>query len=191
MDQERLGELARELKACQAASRRLTLEYVLQSGRILAEARGIAGRKFCRWVRENGRMSRITAFRHIRVAQFLGQNVSLMKHLRPLGLVKIYSLTTLPPETAARCLSGELRFTKPLTELNDVEFTREFRARFEPGARRNGAGRAFVGLMKELGRLYRLLENCDGARFTADQVRQLTQLLQGILERARRLKMVG
>jgi hypothetical protein len=65
---ERLNELAVQLMNCRKRGNRLTLECVLQSARILSEAKSLAGKDFGAWLIEQARMDRATAYRHLGVS---------------------------------------------------------------------------------------------------------------------------
>ena len=81
-----LGVFTRQLEECRHRWNRRSLEYVLESARILGAARKAAKsqRRWVRWLREGPRMGRATALKHERVASLWGRNVSLRKHLESL-----------------------------------------------------------------------------------------------------------
>jgi hypothetical protein len=148
--EQRLVELARELQACRKRGNKMTLDWVLVSARILAEAKELAGRSFGRWLREKGRMSRDTAYRHLRVAAFVKANVRSIGQIATLGMTKIYALSSLDSDKARRYISGAERFSASLESLSDLQFKREFRERFpKPKTRstREGVFRQAIGAL--------------------------------------------
>jgi hypothetical protein len=92
-----LTSYTRRLEECRRRWNCRSLQYVLGVARIVRAARRAAKdkRRWCRWIREETRMSRITVHRYLRVAEFLGANVSLKKQMATLGIFKIYALSRL------------------------------------------------------------------------------------------------
>jgi len=133
---ERLNELAVQLMNCRKRGNRLTLEWVLESARILSEAKSIAGAGFGRWLIEQARMDRATAYRHLGVARFVKQHVALTRQIATLSLAKIYAISGLNSAQAVRVLTGQIKFSAPLDLICDVQFRREFRNVFPPKAKR-------------------------------------------------------
>ena len=127
---DKLDRLAAELADCREKENMRTLKYVLESARILRAARKAARRGFGLWLREKGHMDRATACRHLRVADFIRQNVALTTHLESLSIAKVYALTTLKPKRARAILVGKETFSLPLNEMSDLQFRAEFRKRF-------------------------------------------------------------
>jgi hypothetical protein len=115
---------------------KLTLECVLESARILKAAKKLAKRSFGRWLTEQAHMDRSTASRHLRVAEFVGRNVASTQQISSLSMAKIYAISTLSSEMAARVLDGRVEFSAPLDQISDVQFRREFRKLFSPKTRR-------------------------------------------------------
>ncbi len=154
--ERQLDELARRLQAFRRHGNKLTLEYVLESARILTEAKAIAKSGFGGWLRDKARMDRETARRHLYVAQFVKGNASLTSKIATLGIAKTYALSALDSVTARKYLTGEARFSAPLDQLSDVQFRKEFRVRF-PGARkRRTRAHVFRALLSALIRASRL-----------------------------------
>jgi len=133
---ERLNLLAVELMNCRKRGNRLTLECVLESARILDEAKTLAGAGFGKWLTEQARMDRATAYRHLGVARFVRQHVALMRQIATLSLAKIYALSALDSDIALQLLTGRLKLSAPLDLINDVQFRREFRQLFPPKQKR-------------------------------------------------------
>src|SRR5262245_24691880 len=103
---ERLNVLAVQLMNCRKRGNRLTLEGVLESARILSEAKSLAGAGFGKWLLEQARMDRATAYRHLGVARFVKQHVALTRQIATLSLAKIYALSALNSAEAVRVLTG-------------------------------------------------------------------------------------
>jgi len=134
---ERLNVLAVQLMNCRKRGNRLTLDCILESARILSEAKTIAGAGFGRWLAEQARMDRATAYRHLAVARFAKQHVALMRQIATLSLTKVYALSALDSAAAVRILTGQIKFSAPLDLICDVRFRREFRQMFPPRVRRH------------------------------------------------------
>lgn len=137
--EKRLKKLAERLKACRKKGNRMSLENILESARILAEAKSVAKRRFTKWLREEGRMDSSTAYRHLQVAAFVRRNRASMHEIATLGMVKIYALSTLSLRRARRILKGKEMFSASLHQLSDLQFKKDFRERFpilrKPGLR--------------------------------------------------------
>jgi hypothetical protein len=133
---ERLNVLAVELMNCRKRGNKMTLECVLESGRILGEAKRLAGSGFGKWLTEQARMDRATAYRHLGVARFAKQHVALTRQIATLSLAKIYAISTLDSDTAVRILTGLVKFSAPLDLICDVQFRREFREMYPPKQKR-------------------------------------------------------
>lgn len=133
---ERLNVLAVELMNCRKRGNRMTLDCVLESARILGEAKSLAGTGFGKWLTEQARMDRATAYRHLGVARFVKQHVALTRQIATLSLAKIYAISTLDSDTAVRILTGRVKFSAPLDLICDVQFRREFREMFPPKQKR-------------------------------------------------------
>lgn len=126
----RLIELAQRLQSCRRRGNRLSLECVLESARIISEAKARAKRDFGSWLSNHAHMDRATAARHLRVAEFMRRNVALTQQISSLSIAKVYALSSLDSATATRLASGRERLSAPLERLSDVEFHRELRARY-------------------------------------------------------------
>lgn len=134
---DRLEELAEKLMSCRKRGNKLTLQCVLESARVLEEAKDIAKNDFRRWLTEQGRMDYSTAARHLRVARFARNHVALMPQIVTLGMVKVYALSSIDSGLAARVLTGQIKFSAPLEEICDLQFRREFREKFPPKTRKH------------------------------------------------------
>jgi hypothetical protein len=154
---DELARLAQQLEGCRRRGNKMSLEHVLESAAILRKARQAAREGFGKWLRDQAHMDRMTAFRHLAVAGFVERHVTLMRHIASLSLAKIYELSTLDPELARRLLTGEERFTRPLDQLSDVQFRREFRERFPRPARRRTRQSAYLEIYSALVRLRKAL----------------------------------
>jgi hypothetical protein len=126
---DRLADLARRLDECRKVANRMTLANVLESAQILTEAKRIAKGAFTRWLRTTGGMDPSTARRHLAVASFVSENGALTHELARLSIAKVYALTTLDFETARGYLTGAIVLSRPLDQMSDVQFAREFRRR--------------------------------------------------------------
>jgi len=117
----RLSVYTRELEECRRRWNRRSLRYVLAVARIIQRARKSVKdeRRWCRWIREDVHMNRITVYRYLRVAEFLKANVSRVKQLEALGITRIFSLSRLPAAEAVRLLKD-----RKLLALDDVAFRR-------------------------------------------------------------------
>jgi hypothetical protein len=142
--EKRLEELALKLKECVMKGNRLSLEHVLESARILEEARQLAGRGFETWVRDKAHMDPTTARRHLRVAAFVRAHRELTPEFTTLGLAKIYALSTLDFDTARRILSNQERFSAPLDRMTDLQFKQEFRQKYSRAPRRRTPRHVFL-----------------------------------------------
>ena len=116
---QNLGVFTKRLEECRRRWHHGSLEYVLESARILGEARNAAKteRRWTRWLREGPRMSRATALKHERVANLWDRSVSLRKHLGTLSITKIYGLSRTKSLVAQR-LAADPRVQR----MSDVEF---------------------------------------------------------------------
>jgi hypothetical protein len=160
----RLAPLAVRLQACRRRGNRRTLECVLESAKILAEAKAISRRDFGIWLRERAHMDRGTANRYLRVAGFVRRNVSLMTQISNLSLTKICALSSLDSATAARLLSGRERLSAPMDQLSDIEFHRELRGRHPAPRRRMNRENVFRQTWSLLIRLEKALFRAKGIR---------------------------
>jgi len=184
--QERLEELARKLHTVRGRGNKLSLEHVLESGRILEEARSLSGRGFHRWLKERGHMTRDTARRHLRVTQFIRESGLSISHFAKLGLAKLYALSTLDSAAAAKYLRGELKFSKPLEELSDVRFRQEFRERFPIARKRRNREHVFREVFGAITRLRKALERGRkfAGRLSEPQRRRVAEGLKSLAETA-------
>jgi len=116
---ECLVVFTKRLEECRRRWNHRSLQYVLESARILGEARRAAKseRRWVRWLSEGPKLSRATALKHERVANLWGRNVSLRKHLETLSIMKIYALSRAKPLVVQR-LAADPRIQR----MSDVEF---------------------------------------------------------------------
>jgi hypothetical protein len=130
-----LGVFTKQLVECRRRWNHRSLDYVLESARILGEAREAAKseRRWVRWLREGPRMSRATALKHERVANLWGRNVSLRKHFETLSISKIYALSRAKPVVVHR-LAADAR----VHDMPDAEFSLFIR-QYLPRAHRKAA----------------------------------------------------
>ena len=133
--ENKLDDLARQLQRCRERGNKLTLECVLESARILTEAKALAGRKWTQWVREKGRMDPLTARHHLSVANFARRNRDLTHEITSLSIAKIYKLATLDSDLARSLILGRTKLSRPLPQLSDVQFRKDCRGHFgsKPG----------------------------------------------------------
>lgn len=187
----RLEELARRLRECRRKGNRMTLQYVLESAKILKEARERAKRDFSAWVREKGRMDPTTARHHLRVSEFVDRNRVLTPEIVNLSIAKVYALTTLDLDIAQRILKGQIKFSQPLEELTDIQFRIEFRKKFPPAKKRRNRQHAYQQLYSDLVRATRTVYGAEKFRtkFTLQQRRNLNQAWKNLIEGGAYLKM--
>lgn len=169
----RLEELARRLQANRRKTNKVTLDYVMESARILAEAKTLAGRGFSRWVREQAHMDSDTARYHLKVAGFVRANTELIREISTLSMAKIYKLSTLDSTLARALLTGRERLSEPLPQLSDVQFRKEFRDRFPGSPRRIHRGHMYRSALSVLARTEKTLHRA------MTYARQMTQAQRG------------
>ena len=123
----------RRLEACRRRWNKRSLRYVLAIARIIRAARRAAKseRRWCRWIREETRMSRITVHRYLRVAEFIKSNVPLVKQIESLSIVKVYALSRLRTGLARSLIRNgkaermaEVELRKMLSERHPRAFSR-------------------------------------------------------------------
>jgi len=191
--EKRLNELAVELEACRRRGNRMTLEHIVESARILEEARKIADGDFGTWLRTQGRMTRRTAERHMAVAALARNHATLMAQIATLSLAKLYALTNLDFELAAGYLKGEIRLSKPLDQLSDMEFIREFRGRHPAPNKQLNRRHVFQDVHGAIVRLRRKL--VQGERFarvmSPAQQEKIVDAFQAMLDAAAGWKIVS
>ena len=78
---KKLDALARRLMICRRKGNTLTIATVLESARILSEAREEAKRGFTAWLRKKGHMDPMTARRHLAVARFVREHRALTREI--------------------------------------------------------------------------------------------------------------
>lgn len=181
---ERLDELARKLDECRKKGNKLSLEWVLESARILREAKAEARRGFGKWLQEQARMDRDTAYRHLRVSEFVNRNADLNRHFANLSIAKIYSISRLDSETARGVIEGGDPFSKPIEKLTDVEFHLEFRQKYPSPKKRRSRHNARTSLESAMARLERAIKRVAPldpmlARKMMEKWQELGQILAG------------
>jgi hypothetical protein len=158
---ERLNVLAVQLMNCRKRGNRLTLECVVESARILAEAKALAGAGFGTWLADQARMDRATAYRHLGVGKFVREHVALTRQIATLSLAKIYAISTLDSATAVRILTGQLKFSVSLEEISDVQFRREFRELFPPRQKRRTRQHVYQSAASALSRAAKAVQEAS------------------------------
>lgn len=158
---ERLNVLAVQLMNCRKRGNRLTLGSVLESARILAEAKSLAGAGFGKWLVDQARMDRATAYRHLGVGRFVKEHVALTRQIATLSLAKIYAISTLDSATAVRILTGQLKFSAPLDLICDVQFRREFREMFPPKQKRRTRQHVYQSAASALSRATKAVQEAS------------------------------
>ena len=158
---ERLNILAVQLMNCRKRGNKVTLEYVLESARILAEAKSLAGAGFGKWLVEQARMDRATAYRHLGVARFVKEHVALTRQIATLSLAKIYAISGLNSAQAVPVLTGKIKFSAPIDVICDVQFRREFRQLYPPKARRRTRLHVYQAAASALNRAERAVQEAS------------------------------
>ena len=191
--ENRLEALARQLHATRRKANKLTLDYVLESARILAEARRLAGRGFTRWVKEKAHMDYDTARYHLRVAGFVRSNTELIREISTLSIAKVYKLSTLDSKLALRLLSGREKLSQPLAQLSDIQFRQECRDRFPSRPRMANRGSMFRSALSVLQRAERTLHQAMhfAKRMTHAQRRRILERVVAISNLLARWKVVA
>ncbi len=188
-----LDELAARLRVCRQKGNKLTLQCVLESAGILAEAKSIAKGGFTRWLRNQAHMTGDTANHHLCVAEFVEAHPELTVEIATLSIAKIYALSTLESETAARLIRGDDTLSIPLDQMSDLRFKNEFRSRFPRTKKRLTRQHAFQQLFNALLRVERVLAE-DGrfaAKLTPSQLERLSERLQALIRLASGWKIVA
>ena len=179
---ERLSVLAVQLMNCRKRGNKLTLECVLESARILTEAKSIAGARFGTWLVREARMDRSTAYRHLAVGHFVRQHVALTRQIASLSLAKIYALSSADSTLAVRVLTGQIKFTAPIDLISDLQFRREFRGLVPARPRRLTPHHVFQSATSALTRAERAVQ--AAAKFartmTPAQKTRLEQKVQAL-----------
>jgi hypothetical protein len=123
---ESLEAYTRQLEDCRRRWNRRSLDYVLESARILQAARRSAGtkRRWLRWLRTQVRMNPSTASRHLRVARFVGENFALKQSFASLSLSKVYALSTIEREAALRLVRDAN--VRRMTDMTFARYVRPF-----------------------------------------------------------------
>ena len=149
----RLGVLAKRLEACRKRGNRMTLQNVLESARILEQAKAIAKDDFQKWVVEEGRMDPTTARHHMRVAKMAKEHRYFNTAFATLSLTKLYALSGLWEDSLREVMSGEVKFSKPIEGLSDVQFLSEFRQQFTLRIKKINRGHMYREVTAKITRL--------------------------------------
>lgn len=181
---ERLNELAEKLMNCRKRGNKLTLQCVLESARILEEAKGLAKNEFGRWLSTQVRMDRSTASRHLRVGRFVRKHGALMQQIATLGLAKIYALSSLDSGVAARVLTGHIRFSAALEDLSDLQFRREFHDMFPPQRRRHTRLHVYQSAASALTRAEKAVQHASAflRRMTVSQRQRIVRRIHALVK---------
>lgn len=181
---ERLAHLAVQLVNCRKRGNKLTLECVLESARILSEAKTLAGVKFGAWLAEQARMDRATAYRHLGVARFVRDHVALTRPIATLSLAKIYALSAVDSAVAVRVLTGQIKFSAPLDLICDVQFRREFRQLFPARPPRHSRQHVYQAAAGALARAEQAVRHASGfvRSMTPDQRRKIEAKIHSLLK---------
>lgn len=181
---ERLEELARKLDLCRERGNKLALECVIESARILQEAKALSRRGFGKWLRDQAHMDYNTANHHLAVAEFVKRNSELTPTFCKLSIAKMYALSRLDRESLELALQPGT-FSKPVGELSDVEFHLEFPQRF-PAERKKKRSRhnTKVSLKSAIAKLERAIKKAAPmdpmlTRQMMEKCQELNQLLAG------------
>jgi len=156
-----LDVFTRRLEACRRQWNRGSLDYVLESAKILQEAKTAADneRRWLRWVTEAAHMSRMTATRHLGVAHFLSRNVTLKRHCATISISKVYALSRTKPIVAHRMLSDER-----VRRMTDVEFAGLIRPYLPKTKRRPTVPNLLRSILSGLEKASRGIARWKGAR---------------------------
>lgn len=181
-----LRNLADQLHELRLRSHRVTLRHVLDSAKILLEAREIARGEFGRWVREKAGLRYDTARRYLRVSSFVGANHDLHSEIASLSIAKVYAISSLDSDTARGLLTRREAFSKPLARMTDVEFLREFRLRFPKKERRRTRLHVYREIATILTRLRKALGRgqAHAGRLTSLQSERIARELEALGTRA-------
>jgi hypothetical protein len=181
---DRLNLLAVQLTKCRRRGNKLTLESILESARILTEAKALPGGGFGKWLAEQARMDRATAFRHIGVARFVHQNVALMRQIATLGVAKVYALSAIDSALAIRILTGQTKFSAPLDLISDAQFRREFREKFPARSPRHTRQHVFQAMSSALTRAERAVQHASTfvRKLTAAQRSRIEQKVGALVK---------
>lgn len=142
-----LNAFTRRLEECRRRWNRHSLEYVLESGRILHAARDLSRNqgRWLRWLRSEAHINQSTAFRHMRVADFLKRDYALKHTFATLSLAKVYSLTRTKPVVARR-----LAHDDRVRAMTDAEFAQFFQHYLPTSNRTPTATNLFRSIMSGL-----------------------------------------
>lgn len=162
----------------------MTLQAVLESARYLAQAKVIAKNGFEKWVRVETHMDPATARRHMGVARFVRASRALTRDLATLSTAKLYALSALDFASARRVLLGKIKFSRPLQELGDVEFRKEFREHFSLKRKNSNRGHVYQKIYSALRRVQRdMRQNRKFAiKLTPDQRQRISDKFDALTE---------
>lgn len=156
-----LDAFTRKLEECRRRWNRHSLEFVLESAKVLRAAREAAqdGKRWMKWLRWDAHMNRGTAFRHLRVAEFLESDVALKQHCATLSISKVYALSRTRPIVAHRLLADDR-----VRSMTDVEFARFIRHYLPRAKRRPTAPNLLRAIMSGLEKAGRGIARWKGTR---------------------------
>ena len=142
-----LAPFTRQLEECRRRWNQHSLDYVVESGRILQRARAscMDERTWVRWLSGDAHMHTATAYRHMRVNEFLSQSFALKRNFATLSLAKVYALSRTRPLVARR-LSQDDR----VRSMTDVEFSRYIRHYLPKSKRKPTVPNLFRSIMAGL-----------------------------------------
>lgn len=185
---DKLNLLAVQLTKCRRRGNKLTLECILESARILAEAKSIARGDFGRWLAREAHMDPSTAGRHLRVAKFVRENCALMHNIATLSLAKVYALSGLDSAIALRLLTGQIKLSGPLELLSDVQFRKDLRTIVTPRTPKHTRQHVYQAASSALSRAQRAVQHAStflrsmtaGQRHKIEsQIQTLVRLISG------------
>jgi hypothetical protein len=155
-----LMRFTRQLQECRRRWNRHSLDYVMGSGRILKRARAFCRdkRTWVRWLREDAHLHTATAYRHIRVDDFLSQSFALKRNFASLSLAKVYALSRTRPMVARRLVHDER-----VRSMTDVEFARHIRPYLPVSKRGPTTPNLFRSIMAGLERVKVAIERWKGS----------------------------
>ncbi len=156
-----LDAFTRQLEECRRRWNRHSLEYVLQSARILHAAKESSrnGRCWLRWLRQAAHINQSTACRHMRVADFLKRNYALKHTFATLSLSKVYALSRTTPIVARRLAHDER-----VRAMRDSEFASFIQNYLPKSRRRPTAPNLFRSIMSGLEKAHRGIARWKRAR---------------------------
>lgn len=188
-----LDGLAQDLRLCRRKHNKLSLGYVLDAARILAEAKALAKRRFGAWLRERAHMDRSTASRYFKVAGFVRRNVALTQQIEKMSITKLCALSNLDDDQARAYLKGEIYLPRPLELLSDAEFVAEIRKLHPPSPKRRNRQHAYRQVLGAITKLERALVGASPyhQQLSPAQRRRIASRLESALQRAEGWKRIA